>query len=167
MPACGYVGGAECCTESVCAARGWGQELLSDIPTASEEDKLDHEIVQEFCQFGSIAVVVGRYGPNPGPSNGSGMVSKQSFFPLVTVAECAAVGTGLSVGSSRLLQDAMLPSVTRNAAIDAFLHVSGLRDLTDVIPRRSSTSFRGPERYISVMPFRSIVNSSKSYLSRS
>lgn len=74
-----------------------GQELLSDIPTASEEDKPDHEIVQEFCQFGSIAVVVGRYGPNPGPSNSSGMVSKQSFFPLVTVAECTAVGSGLSV----------------------------------------------------------------------
>jgi hypothetical protein len=97
MPACGYVGGAEPALKVFALLEVGGQELLSDIPTASEEDKLVHEIIQEFCQFGSIAVVVGRYGPNPGPSNGSGMGLKAVIFPLVTVAECAAVGTGLSV----------------------------------------------------------------------
>jgi hypothetical protein len=56
-------------------------DLLSDIPAESEEDKPDPDVVQEFYQFGSIVVVVGRYWPNPGPLNRSGMFSKQSFPP--------------------------------------------------------------------------------------
>jgi hypothetical protein len=119
------------------------QELLSDIPTASVEDKLDHEIIQEFYQFGSIAVVVGRYGPNLGPSNGSGMVSKQSFTPFVTVAQCAAVGTGLSVGLLPVASGRDVAVSYAERSDDAFLHVSGLRDLTDVVQRRSSTASEG------------------------